>query len=405
MKKLDKMIAEAALETKARRFPAAEKIYRKIIKQEPMYVDGHYLLGSLLAERGELKLAEKHLKIAAELLPSSPYIWNNLGNLRLLAGDDEGALSAWSKALDFKPDLAEAWCNAGLINMRHQNLDEAENCMRKAVASKNLAPAWLTLANLAEKRGDPEEAIHICRKVIEMQPDNPGATYLLSRLEGRPMSLPPRQVIKNLFDSYAKQFESHLTGKLAYSIPDSLDEAIKRHAGMQRFNRAVDLGCGTGLMGMRLANRVDELVGVDLSSKMLEEAREKNIYKRLVESDVIEFLDAEIKPFDLFLAADVMVYLGELTPLFAAAFNKASENAIFAFSTESSEKPAKSGWELRNTGRYAHTKAFVQQSAERAGWLMLDCKEVVVRLESGNQVEGHIFLMTKPHACAQRTLP
>jgi predicted TPR repeat methyltransferase len=395
MKKLDKMVAEAAMETKARRFSAAEKIYRKIIKQEPMYVDGHYLLGSLLAERGELKLAEKHIKIAAELLPSSPYIWNNLGNLRLLAGDDDGALSAWFKALSFKPDLAEAWCNVGLINMRHQNFDEAENCMRKAVASKNLAPAWLTLANLAEKRGNPEEAIHICRKVLDIQPDNPNAIFMLSRLEGHPMDTPPRQIIKNLFDGYAKQFESHLTGKLAYSIPGSIDEAIKHHAGMQRFNRAVDLGCGTGLMGMRLANRVDELVGVDLSSKMLDEAREKNIYKHLVESDVIEFLDTEKKPFDLFLAADVMIYLGELPPLFAAAFNKASENAIFAFSTESTEKFAERGWELRNTGRYAHTKAFVQQSAESAGWSLLTCEDVVVRLESNSPVNGHLFLMVR----------
>jgi len=209
------------------------------------------------------------------------------------------------------------------------------------------------------------------------------------------MDTPPRQAIKNLFDTYAKQFESHLTGKLAYSIPDDIDEVIKHHVGMQHFNRAVDLGCGTGLMGLRLASRVDELVGVDLSSRMLNEAKEKNIYKRLVEADLIEFLDAEQKPYDLILAADVMVYLGELKPLFVAAFKKATENAIFAFSTESTEKANESGWELRNTGRYAHTKAFVQQSAESAGWSFLSCEDVVVRLESDKPVKGHLILMVR----------
>lgn len=398
MNKLDKMIAEAVQETKARRFAAAEKIYRKIIKQDPMHVDGHYLLGSLLAERGELKSAERHLKIAAELLPSSPYIWNNLGNLRVLAGDDDGALSAWSKALLYKPDLAEVWCNMGLVHMRHHNIDEAENCMRKAVASKNLVQAWLTLANIAERRGGTEEAIQICRKVLDMQPDYANAIFMLSRLEGRPMDTPPKQAIKNLFDSYAKQFESHLVEKLAYSIPAGIDEAIKHHAGMQRFSCAVDLGCGTGLMGVRLASRVDELVGVDLSSRMLNEAKEKNIYKRLVEADAIEFLNAEQKPFDLILAADVIVYLGELKPLFVAVFKKATENAIFAFSTESSEKANESGWELRNTGRYAHTKAFVQQSAESAGWSFLSCEDVVVRLESDKPVKGHLILMSRQPA-------
>lgn len=393
MKKTDKMIAEAAQEIEARRFPAAEKIYRKIIKEDPRHPDGYYLLGSLLAERGELKAAEKYLKIASELLPNSPYIWNNLGNLRFLAGDDEGAISAWSNALKFKPDLSEAWCNMGLIHMRHENFDEAENCMRKAVASKDLAQAWCVLANLAEKRGNTEDAILICRKVLGFQPGYHSATFMLSRLEGRPMEAPPRQTIKNMFDRHAKQFESHLTGKLAYSIPDDIDEAIRRHADMQRFGRAVDLGCGTGLMGLRLAKRVDELVGVDLSSKMLAEAKEKNIYKRLAEADLIEFLAAEAKPFDLFLAADVMVYIGELKNLFVAAFNKASENAIFVFSTEKAD--GETGWELRNTGRYAHTKEFVRQSAESAGWSVLNCEDVIVRLESGNPVAGHIFLLVR----------
>lgn len=392
MKKLDKMIAEAAMEANACRFAAAEKIYRKVIKQDPAHLDGHYLLGSLLAERGDLKTAEKHLKIAAELRPSSPYIWNNLGNLQFLAGNERGALSAWTKAITYKPDLAEAWCNMGLVHMHHENIDGAEKCMRMAVASKNLAQAWCTLANIAEKRGNPEEAILICRKVLGFQPGYHNAMFTLSRLEGRPMDSPPKETIKNLFDSHAKDFESRLIGKLGYSIPDKIDETIKKHAGMQRFSRAVDLGCGTGLMGLHLTKRADDLVGVDLSPKMLEEARGKNIYKRLVESDLVEFLETEEKPFDLFLAADVLIYMGELKNLFSAAFNKASEKAIFVFSTEKSDG---SGWELHNTGRYAHAKAFVQQSAESAGWSLLTCEDVVVRMESDKPVEGNIFLMER----------
>ena len=84
--------------------------------------------------------------------------------------------------------------------------------------------------------------------------------------------------------------------------------------------------------------------------------------------------------------------MGELKNLFVAAFNKASENAIFAFSTEKSDG---SGWELRNTGRYAHANSFVQQSDEKAGWSLLTCEDIVDRLESINPVKGNIFLMTR----------
>ena len=392
MNQPDKLIADAVKKMQAGKFAEAEEIYRKVIKRDPYHADGHYLLGSLLAEKGDFKLAEKHLGIALELLPASPYIWNNLGNLRLMAGDDNGALAAWTTAVKFNPNLAEAWCNVGLIHMRNINLEDAERCMRRAVSIKNISLAWCTLANIAERQGKEKEAADICGKVLKFEPDNQFAQFMLSRLEGNPMASPPSQTIRKLFDGYARRFEAHLVGELAYSIPDRIIETIKTHRGEQRFSRAVDLGCGTGLMGLRMANRVGELVGVDLSPKMLGVAREKGVYQRLVESDLTEFLAAEDIPFDLFLAADVLNYLGELEDLFRTAFTKSAEKSIFVFSTE---KAHGEGWELRSTGRYAHSISFVRQCAERAGWSVLVCEEVTVRLEGKTPVVGNLFLLIR----------
>lgn len=392
MNKSDKLIADAVRKMQERKFAAAEEIYRKVIKRDYQHADGHYLLGSLLAEKGDFKSAEKHLGVALELLPTSPYVWNNLGNMRLMAGDDDGALAAWTTAVKFDPNLAEAWCNIGLIHMRNANLENAERFMRRAVAIKNIALAWCTLANIAERQGNYKEAADVCCKVLAFEPNNQFAQFMLSRLEGSPMSLPPSLTIKKLFDGYARRFEAHLVGELAYSIPDRIIETINDHRGERRFGMAVDLGCGTGLMGMGVAKWVDELIGVDLSPKMLEVAREKGVYKRLVESDLTEFLAAENIVFDLFLAADVVNYLGELQVLFRTAFSKAAEKALFVFSTE---KHTGEGWELRNTGRYMHSISFVRQCAELAGWSVLVCEEVTVRLEGKTPVEGNLFLLIR----------
>lgn len=396
-KKLQKMIAEAAAEAGARRFSSAAKLYRKVLREDPWNLDGHYLLGSLLAEQGDTAGAERHLGIAAELKPDSPYVWNNLGSLRKLGGDIGGALGAWIKAIELKPDLAEAWVNIGQIHLGNSKWAEAEDCLRRAVAIKEMAPAWNGLAGLAEQRGDIAGAIDCCRRALAIRPDDGTARFALARLEGRPLSSAPRDMVRSLFDDYAGRFDSHLTQQLAYATPGKLAAVIAAHAPASRFDRAADLGCGTGLMGQALGDRVRELVGVDLSPRMLEQARKRNIYRRLVAADLIEFLDAEKACFDLLLAADVLVYMGGLEDLFAAAFRRACAGALFAFSTEiSSDQP----WQLKPSGRYAHSPAFVRQQLEAAGWDLLTCEETSIRLESDKPVAGGIFLAARRQGAA-----
>lgn len=392
MKKSSKLITEAAAAASAGMHDTAERLYRKVLARDPGNLDGHYLLGSLLAERGDLSSAEKHLNVAATLNPRSPYVWSNLGSLRRLAGDVDGALAAWTRAIELDPRSAEAWFGIGRIHFATENLDDAETCLLRVTGLKPLAPAWSLLASIADKKGDRDKAIDYCRKALELQPGNGSAAFLLARLDGRPMAYPPGDTIRTLFDDYADNFENHLVSKLAYDIPQQLNCLLGAHAGERRFARVADLGCGTGLMGQHLAN-ADELVGIDLSPKMLDQARRKNIYTRLVAADLINFLDTESGTFDLFVAADVLNYMGTLDALFKAALARASPGALFAFSTESANE---GDWQLQRSGRYTHTAKFVRHCADSAGWSVLAQKYAQVRLESGTAVAGNIHLLARP---------
>jgi predicted TPR repeat methyltransferase len=205
------------------------------------------------------------------------------------------------------------------------------------------------------------------------------------------MAYPPGDTIRTLFDGYADNFEQHLVDTLAYDIPRQLQRLLAHHAGERRFARVADLGCGTGLMGPHLAG-ADELVGIDLSPRMLDQARKKNLYTRLVAADLIEFLDAESASFDLLVAADVLIYMGTLDALFKAALARASPGALFAFSTETTSE---GDWQLRRSGRYAHAPGFVRRCAEDAGWSVLVQEPAQVRLESQAPVAGHIHLLSR----------
>ena len=83
------------------------------------------------------------------------------------------------------------------------------------------------------------------------------------------------------------------------------------------FAHALDLGCGTGLAGVAFRDCVERLEGIDLSPGMVAEARAKGIYDALHVGEVVAHLKAATdRQFDLILAADVLVYVGDLAPLF-----------------------------------------------------------------------------------------
>ena len=76
----------------------------------------------------------------------------------------------------------------------------------------------------------------------------------------------------------------------------------------------IDLG-GTGLFGMEINQFCEHLEGVDLSGKMLDEAR-KNIYKKLIKQDILGYLLNANLDFDYFVSTDVFVYVGDLCDVF-----------------------------------------------------------------------------------------
>ncbi len=55
---------------------------------------------------------------------------------------------------------------------------------------------------------------------------------------------------------------------LGYSVPPVLGRMVARALEGRRVGRAVDLGCGTGLMGAEIRALCDQLERIDLSARM-----------------------------------------------------------------------------------------------------------------------------------------
>ncbi|MBY3034259.1 methyltransferase domain-containing protein [Rhizobium leguminosarum] len=263
------------------------------------------------------------------------------------------------------------------------------------------AAGWYRLATYLEKAGRGEAAIDAYRRTLALGPDDIfGAALKLALLgDGAVPDRPPSRYVERLFDDYADRFESALVEKLDYSVPQKLAALIASTG--RRYELAVDLGCGTGLLGPEIRANVDRLEGFDLSQNMLAEAAEKHVYDSLAQADLslapdlsVVFADAARHRADLVTAADVLMYLGNLESVFAIVGELAASGADIAFSVEDAGEG--DGFHLAPSLRYAHSESYVRMLLARHGFQILKTVKSVIRKDGGKPVSGILFLTQKP---------
>jgi predicted TPR repeat methyltransferase len=199
----------------------------------------------------------------------------------------------------------------------------------------------------------------------------------------------PASYVKALFDQYAGHFDHHLTEVLGYRTPALLAQVIERHVSGSAL-ATVDLGCGTGLCAPFLRPVSGSLCGVDLSDKMLAQARATGLYDELVCADIAAFLGDRPQAFDLVVAADVLVYFGDLQVLFGQVRAALRPGGCFCFSVEAAER---GDFRLLPSNRYAHTLAYLERLAAAHAFTILEAEQAVLRSEHGVEVAGHLLAL------------
>jgi predicted TPR repeat methyltransferase len=256
------------------------------------------------------------------------------------------------------------------------------------------APGWRGLGEALEALLRRDEAVAAFRKALALDPaDIGGAGLHLAFLVGESPATAPRAYVKTLFDQYAAKFDRHLVEALAYRGPEILDAALARAAPGRIFAHALDLGCGAGLFGAAFRGRVKRLTGIDLSPAMIEQARGKSLYDRLIVADLLDFLAAEPdQSADLAAAADVFVYIGDLAPVFAAVARVLEPGGLFAFTAQKREGD---GYRVGEDMRFSHGEACLRACAVQAGFATLELAPAVTRKDRGADVPGWAAVLRK----------
>jgi len=274
-------------------------------------------------------------------------------------GDFAGAIDVLSGALERVPDWAAGWYQLG---------------------------AWCAAA------GDRAGAARAWRSVLALDVgDALGAGARLDLLTGQPVSESlPAAFVETLFDQFAPRFDAALTQQLGYCAPQLILEALDS-AGFDRAGRAMDLGCGTGLMGEVLRDRCGWLAGIDLSAGMLARAKAKGLYDQLDKAD-INTLALDEARYDLIVAADVFTYVGALERIIAWCAGSLNPGGRLAFAVEAGE----AGITLRESRRFAHGRAYLADLLASAGFEDVTLTDCVLRQDRGADIAGFIAVACAP---------
>ncbi|BCK86730.1 lipopolysaccharide assembly protein B [Sideroxyarcus emersonii] len=395
-----------ALFTQGRSAEAAT-LAQAMVQQFPLYGFGWKVLGAAFKQQGKSAEALAPMQKAAELLPHDAEAYSNLGgNLQDLGRTDE-AVANLNRALQINPKNADAHLNLGVTLQTLGRLEEAEKSYRRALEIKpDFAAAHGNLGVVLQSMGRLPEALAHIQERARLMPGNAVDQHLIASLTGENTERAPIRYVEDVFDSYADSFDTHLQQALHYDAPGKLAQLISRHLPPEAKCDILDLGCGTGLVGAAFAPFARSLVGVDLSSRMLERARARDLYQRLVLSDLLPMMQAEpASSFDVIATADVFIYLGKLDDVIAEVKRLLRPGGLFAFSVEDCEVQPGSDiqgdgpdYQLKNTGRYGQSVKYLERLASANGLLVKEMRATEIRTEHGKPIKGHIGLWMKPKA-------
>ena len=409
---------------------AAERLYGEVLDMQVAQPDALHFLGVLCHQRGRSDEALVLIGSALKITPRHPDAHNNLGNVHKECGRLADAERCYRRALECGPGHYQALSNLAVVLEAQERLDEAFEVYTKLLQQ---APGYahghyrlgLFLRNHAQNEehleqsaecfrqafrcddrnvralegvgialymlGRHEAAAEVYRDWLVREPDNPVPRHMLASCGAA--EAPPRAAddyVRDVFDGFADSFDEQLLNNLGYRAPevlmDFLDEVLPAASASLD---VLDAGCGTGLCAPLVRERARQLVGVDLSSGMVDKARARGGYDALEVAELTAWLGARHDAFDLVISADTLVYFGELGPVLGAAAGALRAGGWVGFTLEAIEGEDELA-ELTSSGRYRHSRAYVEQVLMASGFDDITIRADTLRREAGKPVLGWV---------------
>ena len=376
---------------------SAQEAYEEAIEQDLYAPDAFANLGNLYLKQENYRRAEEYYKKALALDTEFLNAHHNLAIALCKQDRKAEGLEHYRAALLINPRHISTLYNLAMILEEMGDYSEAAGLYFNILTLKS-HPDMIdfrianTLASLSEKdKKSRKEALDFAQGWVKHFPENQIAIHTLNALKhDRKSDVSNESYVQQLFDAFAatydetmKRLESQaLTQTIHYLdiLPD------------KKFKNVLDLACGTGLFANMFHQEFETLTGVDISEKMLAVAREKNRYTMLVHQDVLSFLKADEKVYDLIIAVELTNYLSDIDSFMAQMTPHLTEKGLCLMTIETAENQDVF---LSAQGRYLYRRSYVESLAKKQGLSVLYEHDFDLRKEGQGVAAGTLFCFQK----------
>ena len=359
-------------------------LVRKSILLSPDRAAWHNDLGNMLAEMGFHHQAAEAFLSALEIDAKNPAFWNNLGSTLERLKQYQDAETAYGKAVEFDPDFVDALNNLGnlLVSLGREVEASRYYCSAYVIGPHEGKPKSM-LGIAYYNLGRIDMAAEIYRQWMIEEPGNPVPRHLHASCSG--VDVPERAseaYVEKTFDEFSGHFDVKME-QIAYRGHELILDALSRRMKPEGRLVGLDAGCGTGLCGPLVRPYVSRLVGVDISSGMIEVARQRAVYDELVRMELKCYTDIHPGAFDLIVSSDTLSYFGDLHGILDSMRKALKNGGLLIFTVEEAEGE---GYRINPHGRYSHGRGYLRESLVQNGFAEPEFEKGVMRFELGREV-------------------
>ncbi|RYH10069.1 methyltransferase domain-containing protein [Tropicimonas sp. IMCC6043] len=365
-------------------------------------------------EAFEERKTTRSIRLARKAAAAGPDLEDSTRLVQLLRGLGETAdadeleaktIARLEKAAADQSDDANVLGLCGHLMMELGRFDRAEDMLLRAneIDPTDGRPQVLLLHVLL-KRGEPDKLLEIWEPFLNQTKDQAEHLLLLAKalghfgyrehgekvllagealfakdrdvfetslanLRGETGEWSQRELATGLFDQAARRYDENLKA-IGNAGPQMIGQMLAQLDFAPGADlRILDAGCGTGLCAPYLRPFAASIHGCDVSTKMLDLCKEKQLYDLLTRTDLLTRATYPPGPFDLAVCGDVLTYFGDLTEVFGNLASVLRPGGWLIFTIEDATEAAPpAGHLILSSGRHAHSLSYAADALAASGF-------------------------------------